>query len=113
MIENQIKNKIDSDKLELLTRAEEKLRLEHNIKGKDFREGKMTQEEWDNYRNNIFKPRSKKLGYLRSGAQEKEAIKRFGKDGNLTESQQNELVDLKEKSRKNSRFDSEINLNEI
>jgi hypothetical protein len=38
-----------ADKLEFCYIAQEKLRAEHNQIGTDFREGKITQEDWDLY----------------------------------------------------------------
>ena len=45
---------VDVDKLVFCLIAQEKLRLEHNAKGKDFREGKITETEWKSYLKNTF-----------------------------------------------------------
>ena len=45
------------DKLEFCYIAQEKLRLEHNAKGKDYREGKITKAEWNEYLSIIFNPK--------------------------------------------------------
>jgi len=36
----------------------EKLRREHNAMGAKFRDGKLSQAEWDQYRNEVFAPRN-------------------------------------------------------
>jgi hypothetical protein len=46
------------DKIEFCYIAQETLRLDHNIKGKDFRDGKLTETEWNTYREGIFRPKS-------------------------------------------------------
>lgn len=50
-----------TDRTAFFYRAQEKLRLEHNRMGKEFREGKITQEEWDAYRRNEFEPTSDEI----------------------------------------------------
>ena len=37
--------------------AKEKLRLEHNAKGKDYRDGKITEKAWKEYLDNEFLPK--------------------------------------------------------
>ncbi len=43
-------------KLDFCILAQEKLRLEHNSMGAQFKAGKITQQQWDDYRNNTFEP---------------------------------------------------------
>ena len=45
-------------RLAFATAAREKLRQEHNAKGADYRAGRITRAEWDDYVNNTFRPRS-------------------------------------------------------
>ena len=47
-----------NDKIEYAYIAQEALRLEHNKQGKDFREGKLTDEEWKEWQEKYFEPRS-------------------------------------------------------
>lgn len=54
-IEYPITATTNIEKMEFCYLAQEKLRLEHNAKGKDFRDGKITQEQWDDYVNNEFR----------------------------------------------------------
>lgn len=56
--------KTDNEKLEYLYRYQEKLRLEHNEKGKDFREGRLARAAWDDYKINQFRPLNCELGEL-------------------------------------------------
>jgi len=49
------------DKLEFLYNAEEALRLLHNEKGKDYREGRLTKEQWLAWKENFFEPRHLKI----------------------------------------------------
>jgi len=48
---------VERDRMEYNYIAQETLRREHNTKGKDFREGKITKAEWDTYTLNEFRPR--------------------------------------------------------
>ena len=52
----------DSEKIEFSIRAEELLRLEHNIMGAKFRNSEITEAQWNNYLRDEFMPRSRKLG---------------------------------------------------
>lgn len=38
--------------------AKELLRREHNVKGQQFRDGDITQAEWDSYKADVFKPKN-------------------------------------------------------
>lgn len=53
--------KTDKDRIKLLYRVVELLRLKHNEKGKDFREGRMTEKDFRNYQRNDFEPRNERL----------------------------------------------------
>lgn len=57
----KIPNTTNNDKLKFLYRAVELLRLEHNERGKDFRDGKMSYQDWNSYVKSSFEPRNKKL----------------------------------------------------
>ena len=58
-----------SDQYELLMNAKEKLREVHNKQGADFRDAKLTEAQWTEFKTNYFEPRSaeieKKLCELR------------------------------------------------
>lgn len=49
------------DKLEFLYIAQEKLRLDHNAKGEQFRNGEMTEQAFRDYQKNVFDVRQAKL----------------------------------------------------
>lgn len=49
------------DKLEFLYIAQEKLRLEHNAKGEQFRNGQITEQAFRDYQKNVFDARQSKL----------------------------------------------------
>ena len=46
-----------ADKTEFLYKAEETLRLLHNSKGMDYKDGKITQEEWETWLETYYFPR--------------------------------------------------------
>lgn len=47
-----------AERTKYLYRMQELLRLEHNDKGQQYKDGKITLEQWDNYRNLQFTPKS-------------------------------------------------------
>ena len=49
------------DRTEYLYRLREKLRLEHNVNGQKFLDGKITQAQWDDYYMNTFNPKNNML----------------------------------------------------
>ncbi|MCK5581953.1 MAG: hypothetical protein KAJ18_11855, partial [Candidatus Omnitrophica bacterium] len=49
------------DKTEFAYIAQEKLRLEHNAKGKDYRDGIITESQWKAYLENRFNPKQLKI----------------------------------------------------
>lgn len=62
------------DKLEYAYSAQEKLRLVHNQKGKDFKDKKITQAEWELWKSEYFDPRSILISSLICA--QKEALKK-------------------------------------
>ena len=46
------------EKMEFILIAQEKLRVEHNDMGKKFRDGDITEQEWEDYRVNVFDKRN-------------------------------------------------------
>ena len=48
----------DVERYAYLYRLQELLRLEHNEKGKAFRENKLTEADWNSYKNDNFEPKS-------------------------------------------------------
>lgn len=48
----------DESRYAYLYRLQELLRLEHNRKGKEFREHKITGKSWDEYKDTKFEPKS-------------------------------------------------------
>src|SRR3990167_8119273 len=51
----------DIEKLEFSSRAEEVLRLEHNVVGARFRDGEITLAQWNNYLRDEFDLKSRKI----------------------------------------------------
>ena len=49
------------DKLEFVYNAKEKLRLLHNAKGQEYKDGKLTEKEWNIWLNDYFMPRSQAI----------------------------------------------------
>lgn len=61
MINFPITASLPADKLEFLYSAIEKLRLEHNSNGKDYREGKIDRSVWEDYLDKTFNPKNRIL----------------------------------------------------
>lgn len=57
-IKYPISVKSNKDRYAFLYRLEELLKLEHNSKGTEFREGKITEKEWEFFKDVGFNPRS-------------------------------------------------------
>ena len=51
------------EKLEFLYQAQETLRFQHNEMGRQYREGIITNEEWQSYLKNNFEPKSEWIGW--------------------------------------------------
>ena len=51
----------DENKIGYLYKAQEELRLLHNQKGDDFRNGIITKDEWETFLKNVFNPRQEAL----------------------------------------------------
>ena len=51
----------DQERLEFSIRAEELLRLHHNVKGEQYRDGKITKAQFEKYLSNFFIPRSRRV----------------------------------------------------
>lgn len=58
------------EKLEWVYRAEEVLRLEHNAMGDQYRSGKITEAQWNDYLLKSFDEKSKRLGYEKATIRE-------------------------------------------
>jgi len=50
-----------TSKIEVLYRMQELLRLEHNSKGEDFKNGTMTKLQWETWKEESFIPRSQAI----------------------------------------------------
>lgn len=46
----------EASRLSFCNRADEMLRLEHDTKGAEYRNGDITQEEWEAYKRDVFMP---------------------------------------------------------
>lgn len=53
----------DGEKLAYLSRARELLRLEHNAMGKKYRDGEITENEWQKYLSEQFEPKNKQISH--------------------------------------------------
>ena len=72
------------DRIKYLYRFQELLRLFHNQKGKDFRDGKITEEEFRTFQEGWFKKRNllicRELNKCKQSMQEFKAIKKLSLD---------------------------------
>ena len=50
-----------AERTEYCYRAQELLRLDHNAKGADFKDGKINENEWIDYKENTFMPKSDEI----------------------------------------------------
>ena len=50
-----------ADRTEYSYRAQELLRLDHNAKGQDLKDEKITQQEWKDYKINTFDPKQETI----------------------------------------------------
>lgn len=66
-----------SDKMEFCYIAQEKLRLQHNAKGKDYTEGKITKEQWEAYKKDEFDVKQEVI--IKALLEQKEAMKKSTK----------------------------------
>lgn len=99
------------DKLKYLFRTKELLRLEHNARGKNFRDGKITEAEFRDYQLADFEPRLKNV--LQEINKIKEVEGMFvGNGADLTAKQQESLA-LQETGKLDTKYDLDINLTEI
>jgi hypothetical protein len=48
----------NTDKIEFCYIAQETLRLEHNAKGQDYKDGKLTEKEWKDYKDGDFRAKT-------------------------------------------------------
>jgi len=105
------------EKLEWIYSAQEVLRLEHNVKGQQYRENVITEAQWKEYLNTSFKGKSKWLGYEKSLIRESleySIIKDFDKtsEGKTEKSRQyNEAKLFKKSTRWNIKTDKIFNKN--
>ncbi len=104
---------LNEDKLKFLYRAKELLRLEHNTKGNDFSNGKMSEKDFRDYQKYDFESRNQKLFEQINELKEKlDLVKNYaginGTSPNLIKAQS-----IKENGSNASEFDKNINLMEI
>ena len=104
--------KNNKEKLSYLYRTQELLRLEHNEKGKEFRDGKMTEKVFRDYQSKDFEPRLKKVLFERNKILEEEGVVKSNEIG-LRNEKQKEFDGLKVSGKKDTKFDKDINLKEI
>lgn len=70
----------NQDKIKLFSRAFELLRLEHNKKGEDFRNGKITEKEFRDYQKGEFARKMKTILNEKNKAKEAEGIFKIDKE---------------------------------
>ena len=99
----------DEDKIRFLYRAIELLRLEHNIKGKEFRDGKISEKTFRDYQKYNFEPRNEKLFAMLNPIKEKLGM--FQLD--LTKNPNDPRWLLKEQGQQETKWDNSINIKQI
>ena len=109
MIKIPTEIKTDEDKVKFLYRNIELLRLEHNAKGKDFREGKMTEADFRNYQKGDYRIRQTKLFELLSPIKEKVGLYTL----NPNEHPDDPRLKLKEDGKIATKFDKKIDITKI
>ena len=108
--------KNNKEKLSYLYRTQELLRLEHNEKGKDFRDGKITKKVFRDYQSKDFEPRLEKVLSKRNKILEEEGVVKteIDIDGKETRTEKQKVFDeIKVSGKKETKFDKDINLEEI
>jgi len=100
----------NEDKIKFLYRVLEKLRLEHNEKGKDFREKKLTQAEWDKF-DKEFKEKVSKVYEIISPIKKVLGMTNMAKlyEQDPTDSR----LSLKGVGKETTTWDNDINLKQI
>ena len=106
---NHLDIKGNEDKIKFLYRTIELLRLEHNEKGKDFREKKISEIEWNNYVKNSFEPRSKNIFSTLNQLNDKLGINRIDPSENLDDPR----LKLKADGKKETKWDTIIDIKKI
>ena len=103
----------DQDKLKYLYRTVELLRLEHNERGKDFRDGKMSEKDFRDYQKYDFEPRNQIVFFEINNILEAEGVTK--KESMLAEptAKQIEFEKLKVEGEKETKWDKDINLKEL
>ena len=103
--------KTEDEKLEYLCRCREKLRLEHNEKGADFRNGDISEAQWLDYKNNSYRPRSFELEQsyapIKDSRIQSEAIKQGVAARDV------DIASIKEPLKISTKHDANINLSEL
>lgn len=51
----------EASRLSFCFRLDELLRIEHNLKGKQYQDGLITKTDWENYLKNTFEPKSRAI----------------------------------------------------
>ena len=103
----------DKDKLKFLYRAVELLRLEHNVKGKEFRDGIISRWDFDDYIRTSFEPRNQRLFAEINQLKEKlDLVRNYNTEGgfspNLIEARK-----IKGEGKEMKEFDKDIDLTKI
>jgi len=83
--------------------------LEHNVWGKNFREGKLTEKEFRNYQKYNFEPRNQKVFALLNPIKEKLGMFQLNPLNNPDDPK----LLLKEQGKQETKWDISINLKQI
>lgn len=110
MIKDLLKNKTVDNKLKCLYRTLELLRLEHNEEGRKAREGEIAMEDFRIYQKGSFAIRQTKIFDEINPI--KEAENMFSGDEE-TNPKIKKVQDLKRQGKKESKWDIEINIDQI
>jgi hypothetical protein len=102
----------NKERLKYLYRVQELLRLEHNAKGKDFRDGNITEKEFKHYQKHDFELRLNNVLHERNNILEAEGVTKVTLDNKFT-TKQIEFRQLKEAGTIDKKWDVDIDVKSI
>ncbi len=100
--------KTDEDKLEYYYRAQELLRLEHNVNGARFRDKEITLTEWEAYLRGDFNPKNQALSEALAPLKDAK-VQRISTDRGIP-IKEVDIIGIKEPLKESTRYDTLINL---
>jgi hypothetical protein len=104
----------NKEKLKFLLRVKSKIIEEHNLKGADFREKKITETEFRKYQKENFEPRLEKLLAQLNGIKEdSDMVRNYNENPEIKSQNLVELEQLKEEAKSFNQYDHLIDLTKI